>query len=74
MQSHIRSRLALWAILAIVIVALAAAGGASLASGDSSRAPARGPSTSSSGRISRSSIARPPGRATATSSCFGATC
>ena len=36
MQSHIRSRLALWAILAIVIVALAAAGGASLASGDSS--------------------------------------
>ena len=36
MPSHIRSRLALWAILAIVIVALAAAGGASLASGDSS--------------------------------------
>lgn len=36
MQSRVRSRLALWAILAIVIVALAAAGGASLASGDSS--------------------------------------
>ena len=36
MQSRIRSRLGLWAILAIVVVALAAAGGASLASGDSS--------------------------------------
>lgn len=36
MQSRIRSRLGLWAIVAIVVVALAAAGGASLASGDSS--------------------------------------
>jgi hypothetical protein len=36
MQSRLRSRLALWGILAIVVVALAAAGGASLASGDSS--------------------------------------
>jgi hypothetical protein len=36
MHSRLRSRLALWAILAVVIVALAAAGGAALASGDSS--------------------------------------
>ncbi len=42
MQSRLRSRLILWAILALVVVALAAAGGASLASGDarSSRMPA----------------------------------
>jgi hypothetical protein len=36
MHSRLRSRLALWAILAVVIVALAAAGGAALAAGDSS--------------------------------------
>ena len=73
MQSRIRSRLALWAILAIVVVALAAAGGASLAAGDSSAGASTRTIHFCCGRISRCSTGRPPGRATAISSCFAAT-